>query len=42
MGVGGMNGEVGIDVDTLLRIKQIMNENLQSSTGNATQCSVLI
>ena len=42
VGVGGMNGEVGTDLDTLLCIKQIMNENLRNSTGSATQCSVLI
>ena len=32
-GVGGMNRETGIDMSTLLRIKQITNENLLYSTG---------
>ena len=34
-----MNWEIGIDVYTLLCIKQIANENLLYSTGNSTQCS---
>ena len=34
----GMNWEVGIDIYTLLCIKQIINENLLYSTGNSTPC----
>ena len=36
-GVGGTNWEIGIDIYTLLCIKQITNENLLYSTGNCTQ-----
>ena len=36
---GGMNWEIGIDIYTLLCIKQITNESLLYSTGNSTQCS---
>ena len=32
-----MNWEIGIDIYTLLCIKQITNENLLYSTGNYTQ-----
>ena len=32
---GGMNWEIGIDIYTLLCIKQITNENLLYSTGNS-------
>ena len=39
--VGGMNWEIGIDIYTLLCIKQITNENLLYSTGNSTQCSLV-
>ena len=38
---GAMNWEIGIDIHTLLCIKQIINENLLYSTGNSTQCSVV-
>ena len=38
---GGMNWEIGIDIYTLLCIKQITNENLLYRTGNSTQCSVV-
>ena len=38
---GVMNWAIGIDIYTLLRIKQITNENLPYSTGNSTQCSVV-
>ena len=38
---GGRNWEIGIDIDTLLCIKEIANENLPFSTGDPTQCSVL-
>ena len=38
---GGMNWKIGIDIYTLLCIKQITNENLLYSTGNSTQCSVV-
>ena len=37
---GGMNWEIGINIYTLLCIKQITNENLLYSTGNSTWCSV--
>ena len=40
-GEGGMNWEIGIDIYTLLCIKQITNENLLYSTGNSTQYSVV-
>ena len=40
-GEDGMNWEIGIDIYTPLRIKQITNENLLYSTGNSTQCSVI-
>ena len=32
---------IGIDIYTLLFIKQIADENLLHSTGNSTQCSVV-
>ena len=35
-----MNWEIGIDIYTLLCIKQVVNEDLIYSTGNSTQCSV--
>ena len=40
---GRMTWETGLDVYTLviLCVKQIINENLQYSTGNSTQCSVV-
>ena len=34
-GRGGMNWEIGIDIYTLLYVKQITNENLLYSTGNS-------
>ena len=34
-------GDIGIDIYTLLCIKQMTNKNLLYSTGNSTQCSVL-
>ena len=37
----GMNWETGIDIYTLLCIKQITNQNLLYSTGNSTQCSMV-
>ena len=37
----GMNWETGIDIHTLLFIKQIAEENLLYSTGNSTQYSVV-
>jgi len=40
-GWNGMNWEIGTDVYTLLYIKQTTNENLQYSTENSTQCSVV-
>ena len=41
-GGGGINQEVGINIYTLLYIKQIINKDLLYSTGNATQYSVII
>ena len=38
---GGTNWEIGIDIYTLLCIKQITNKNLLYSTGNSTQYSVI-
>ena len=38
---GGMNWEIGIDIHTLLCIKQITNENLLYSTGNCVQYLVI-
>ena len=32
----GINWEVGIDIDTLLCIKQVTNKDLLYSTGNST------
>ena len=42
-GSAGMNGEIWIDIYTLLisRLKQITSDNLLCSTGNSTQCSVV-
>ena len=39
---GGINWEFGIDIYTLLYIKQVTNNNLLYSTGNSTQYSVMI
>ena len=36
-----INWEIGIDIYTLLFIKQITNKNLLYSTGNSTQHSVM-
>ena len=41
-GEGGLNWETGIDIYTLPHIKQITNKDLLHSTGNSTQCSVMI
>ena len=38
---GGINWEIGIDIYTLLYIKQITNKDLLYSTGNSTQYSVV-
>ena len=38
---GGISWETGIDIYTLLYIKQITNNNLLYSTGNSTQYSVM-
>ena len=38
---GGINWEIGINIYTLLYIKQIINKDLLSSTGNSTQYSVM-
>ena len=40
-GVGMINWEIGIDVNTLLYIKQITNKDLVYSIGNSTQYSVM-
>ena len=38
---GGTNWEIGIDIYTLLYIKQITNKDLLYSTENSTQYSVM-
>ena len=38
---GGINWEIGIDIHTLLYIKQIMNKDLLYSKGNSTQYSIM-
>ena len=38
---GGINQDTGIDIHILLYIQQIINKDLQDSTGDATQCSVM-
>ena len=38
---GGINWETGIDIYTLLYIKQITNKDLLYSTVNSTQHSVM-
>ena len=38
---GGINWKIGIDMYTLLYIKQITNKDLLYSTGNSTQYSVM-
>ena len=40
-GGGGINWEIGIDIYTLLHIKQTNNKDLMYSTGNSTQSSVM-
>ena len=40
-GWGGINWETGIDLYTLLYIKQITNKNLLYSTSNSIQYSVM-
>ena len=39
---GGINREIGIDLYTLLYIKQITDKDLVYSIGNSTQYSVII
>ena len=39
---GGMYWKIGIDIYTLLFIKQLINENLPYSPGISTQCSVVV
>ena len=39
---GGINQEVGINMNILLYIKQIINKDLLYNTGNCTQYSVII
>ena len=38
---GGINWESGINIYTLLYIKEIINKDLLYSTGNSTQYSVI-
>ena len=38
---GGVNWEIGIDIDTLLYLKQLTNKDLLYSTGNSAQYSVI-
>ena len=38
---GGIDRESGMDMYTLLYMKQITNKNLLYSTGNSAQCSVI-
>ena len=38
----GMNWEAGIDICTLLHVKQIINKDLLYITGNYTQYSVIV
>ena len=38
---GGINEEFGINIYTLLYIKQIINKDLLDSTGNSIQYSVI-
>ena len=38
---GEINWEIGIDIYTVLYIKQITNKDLLYSTGNSTQYSVM-
>ena len=38
---GGINWEIGIDIYTLLYIREITNKDLLYSTGNSTQYSVM-
>ena len=40
-GGGGMNWEIGIDIYIPPWIKQKINENLLTSTGNSPQCFVV-
>ena len=40
-GGGGINWEIGIDIYTLLYIKQTTNKDLLYSTDNSTQYSVM-
>ena len=39
-GEGGMNWEIGFNINTLPCVKQIASGNLLYSTGNSAQCSV--
>ena len=41
LGGVGISWEIGIDIHTLLHIKQITNKDLLYSTGNSTQYSVM-
>jgi len=36
-----MSREIGIDIHTLLCVKQITNEDLLYNSGNSARCSVL-
>ena len=39
--MGGINWEIGMDLYTLLSIKQVTSKDLSYSTGNSTQYSVM-
>ena len=38
---GGVNWEIGLDIYTILHMKQITNEDSLYSTENSTQCFVM-
>ena len=37
----GINWEIGINIYTILYVKQIINKDLVYRTGNSAQCSVV-
>ena len=39
---GGMNQEIGTDIYTRLRVKQITSGKLLYNTGSSAQCSVVV
>ena len=38
----GINGKIGIDIHTLLNMKDVTNKDLLYSAGNSTQYSAMI